>query len=88
MIVEPGNGTGSLAQMRYHGGGIIVKLFCKHDAGGVNVVDRAIVVVGCTAEDPVAVSAAVDEACRSRSILCAMVCSSSSADFHDWRALQ
>jgi hypothetical protein len=30
-------GTGSFAHIMYPGGGIIVNLFSKHDAGGVNV---------------------------------------------------
>jgi hypothetical protein len=44
-----------------------------HDAGGVNVVDKAIVVVGCLGREGVDVLATVSAACRPRILLCAMV---------------
>jgi hypothetical protein len=40
-------GTGSFAHIRKPGGGSMVSLFEAHDAAGVNIVDKPIVVVGC-----------------------------------------
>lgn len=51
----------------------MVKLFRVHESGGVNVVDKAIVVVGCPGWENVDALATVSETCRSRSLLCAMV---------------
>jgi hypothetical protein len=64
-------GTGSLAQMKYPGGGSIVSLFEAHDAAGVKVVDRAIVVVGCFGLGLLA-DAVCDASWRTRSLFAAM----------------